>query len=84
MHGAIPPLHPYAFMVCTGRTSLLGHAMVWVVSRWPLTAETCVWSQASQCRIYGGQIGNGTGFSVNTLVFSCHYFISAPYSFIHL
>jgi hypothetical protein len=43
--------------------------MVEVVSRWPLTVEAQVHSWDSPCRICGGKSGNGTGFSLSSLVF---------------
>ena len=43
------------------------------VSRRPLTAETRVRSQASQCEIGVGPSGTGTGFSPSTPVSTCQY-----------
>jgi len=46
-----------------------GHALAQVVSCQSLTAEAHVCSQASLCGICGGQSGNGTGFTLSTVVF---------------
>jgi hypothetical protein len=43
------------------------------VSRQPVTAEARVRSRVGQCRIYGGQSGTGTGFSLGTSVFPCQF-----------
>jgi hypothetical protein len=52
------------------------------VSRRPLIAEAKVRSQASPREIYGGKIGNETGFSPSTSAFLCRYhFTNAPYPF---
>jgi hypothetical protein len=62
-------------------------ALTWLrqVSRWLLTAEARVQSQASQCGICGGQGGSGTGFSPSTSELPCqHRSTNAPYLFIHL
>jgi hypothetical protein len=56
-------------------------AMAVAVRHRPLTVETWARSQASPCKIYGGQSGTVTGFSPSTSVFPCHYhFTNAPYS----
>jgi hypothetical protein len=47
--------------------------MAQVVSRRPLTAEARVRSRLSPCGICGGQSGNRTGFSPNTLVFPSQF-----------
>jgi hypothetical protein len=49
--------------------------MAQVVSRRPLTAEARVFIRVNQCGIYGGQNGNGTGFSPSSSVFPCQYII---------
>jgi hypothetical protein len=48
--------------------------MTQVVSRWPVTAEGRVRSQASLCGIRGLQSGTRPGFSPSTSVFpsQCH------------
>jgi len=51
-----------------------------VVSCQSLTAEANVHSQASLCGYCGGQGGTGTGFTLSTVVFPCHYdSINTPY-----
>ena len=40
--------------------------MVQAVSRWPVTAEVRVRSQANSCKVYGGPSGTGTGFTPST------------------
>jgi hypothetical protein len=47
--------------------------MTQAVSHQHLTMGAQVQPQASLCGIYGGQSGNGTGFSLSTLVLLCHY-----------
>ena len=55
--------------------------MPWL--RWQL--EIQVQFQASPCGTYVGQSGTGTGFSLNTSVFSCQYHsTNAAYSVIYL
>jgi hypothetical protein len=62
-----------------------GCSVAQVVSCWLLVAEARVPSQASPCKISGGQSVIGTGFSPSTSVFPCQYHSTiAPYSFIHL
>jgi len=51
-------------------TSTNRMAMAQVVSHWPVTADTHVWSQARPCGIFGGWSGSGTGFTPNTSVSS--------------
>jgi hypothetical protein len=48
-------------------------AMVWAVSRQPLTAEARVRARVNLCGICGGQSGTGTGFSPSSSVFLCQY-----------
>jgi hypothetical protein len=50
-----------------------GRAMAQAVSRRTLTTEARVRSRVSLCGIFGGQSGNGTGFSSSTLVFPCQF-----------
>jgi hypothetical protein len=55
--------------------------MAQLVNHQPFTAVAQVCSQASRCGVYGGQIGSGTGFYLNVLVFPSQYHsTSAPYS----
>jgi hypothetical protein len=55
------------------------------VSHLPVTTETRVQSWRSAGRIFGGQSGTGTSFSLNASIFPCQYHSTiAPYSFIHL
>ena len=56
--------------------------MAQVVSHQPLAAEFWVRSQASPCKICGGQSGNGTGVFLSTSVPCQYYCINARYSFI--
>jgi hypothetical protein len=58
-----------------GVTYIEGRAMAQVVSRRPLTAEARVHIRVNQCGIYGGQKGNGTGFSPRSSAFPCQYII---------
>jgi hypothetical protein len=51
----------------------LGRAMAQAASRRPPTAEARVRSRVSPCGICGGQGGTGTGFSLSTSVFPCHF-----------
>jgi len=54
------------------------------VSRRPLIAEAKVRSQASPREIYGGKIGNETGFSPSISGFLCRYHsTNAPHSFFY-
>jgi len=53
--------------------TLLGYAMVQVVSHWPLMPEVQVQSHTSLCVIWGEQSDTGTGFSPSTLVSPCQY-----------
>ena len=41
------------------------HSMVQAVNCWPFTAEAGLQSQESPCGICGGQISNGTRFSLS-------------------
>jgi hypothetical protein len=50
-----------------------GHAMQQAISRRPVTEAARIRSQASPSENYCLQIGNGTGFSPSTWVFSCKY-----------
>jgi hypothetical protein len=43
--------------------------MVQAVSRWLVTADVRVRSQANSCKVYGGPSSNGTGFTPNILFF---------------
>jgi len=62
-----------------------GRAMVDMNSRRSLTAEAQIRSQASRCRICGGQTGIWSRFPPSTSVTSCHYhFPKAPHAFIGL
>jgi hypothetical protein len=47
--------------------------MAQAVNHWTLTTEAWVHAQVSPCGIFGGQCGTGTGFSLSSLVFPCHY-----------
>jgi hypothetical protein len=47
--------------------------MAVAVSRWPVTAEVRVQSQANPCHICGGQSATSTGFSPSTAIFPCQY-----------
>jgi hypothetical protein len=47
-----------------------GHVMAEAVSCWPLTVEAQVHTWVNPCSICGGQSGTGTGFSLNSSVFS--------------
>jgi hypothetical protein len=70
---------------CSSSKEVLCHAMAKVVSHWPVTTETGVWSQASPCGICGWQSDTGTWFMPSTSVFLCHYHsTNVPYLFIHL
>jgi hypothetical protein len=51
-----------------------GCAMAQPASRRLLTAEDRVRSRVSPCGICGGQCGTGTGFSLSTSVFPCHFY----------
>jgi hypothetical protein len=62
MHGATPPLHPHDFMVCAGRTSLLGHTMVHVVSCWLLTTEAWVGFRPIDVGFMVGRVAVGQDF----------------------
>jgi hypothetical protein len=52
----------------TTSTSII--SMAQVISHWPLTADTHIWSQARPCGIFGGWSGSGTGFIPSTAVSS--------------
>jgi hypothetical protein len=55
--------------------------MAQAINRRPFTSETRVWSWASPCEVYCGQISNGTDFSPTTPVSSCHFYsTNAPSS----
>jgi hypothetical protein len=63
----------------------MGYAMAQAVSRWPLTMEAQVQSEASPHEICGGQSGTRTSFSSSTSVFFCHYHsTNASYALIYL
>lgn len=51
-------------------TSTSSIAMAQVVSHWPVTADTHIWSQARPCGIFGGWSGSWTGFIPSTSVSS--------------
>jgi len=51
----------------------------------PVPAEALILSQPSLCGICGGQIGTGTGFSLEYFRFPCKCrFTNNPYTFIRL
>jgi hypothetical protein len=59
--------------------------MALAVCRRPLTAEARISSQASPCRVNGGQSGTETRFSLNVLVLSRQYYsANSPYSFVDI
>jgi hypothetical protein len=62
MHGATPPLHPYDFMVCAGRTSVLGNTMVHIVSCWFLTTEAWVDFRPVDVGFVADRVAMGQGF----------------------
>ena len=58
--------------------------MAQAVSRQPLTAETRFQPHFRPYGICGRQSGTGTGFSVRTSVFHCHYhFVNSTHTFHH-
>jgi hypothetical protein len=60
----------------------IGCAITQAVSCQAVTTEAWVQSQVSPCEIGDVRNGNWTGFSSNSLVFSCQYHsTNAPYSF---
>jgi hypothetical protein len=62
---------PHGWFGCFGEQN--GSAMAQVVSHQPLTTDTRVQSQGSQCGICGGQSGTGTSFSPSTSIFTRYY-----------
>ena len=60
-----------------------GRALTQAVSRRSFVAEAWVQSQASPCRVWGGQSGTATGFTPSTFIFPSQYhFTDAPFSLI--
>ena len=70
-----PPLLPFPPLPVSLSLSitLVKHATAQVVSRQPVIAETRVPSQASPCKVCGGQGGTETGLSPSTSVFPFRY-----------
>jgi hypothetical protein len=52
-------------------------------SRWPITAEAWIWSQASQFEFRGAQSGSGKGFSPEYFGFPLSASFHRRYKFVH-
>lgn len=66
------------------RSVWLHVSLVHAVSRWFLSLEVGVHPHGTPCGFYGGQIGTGTGFSLNPSIFPCQYHsIAGPCSVVH-
>ena len=75
-------LHGFALdcLFCTNSWYWAGCAMAEMFSHCSFTAEAQVQLQAILCGVCDKEVSKGTGFSLSTLVLSCHH-SSSSYSF---